>query len=177
MQTALDANLSAQQTRPTPMVEPTQPTQQRVLLYVIAYSTLTTTFHPSAPASLIAHARHPRFLLLMRAFHPFCAHNARTKISMSEPNCRFLDSRCIFNSAPKPPPLMRSKRGEVGERADDSDRCRVGDLGASVMLVMQSMTRTRICPERLVLWPGLWEMGVEISSDRGVCCFCRSSEI
>lgn len=46
------------------------------------------TFHPSAPASRIAHARQPLRRRLMSAFHPFSAHSARTRISMSEPNCR-----------------------------------------------------------------------------------------
>ena len=59
-------------------------------------STLITTFQPSAPASRIAHARHPRLRRLMTAFQPRSAQRARTRTSMSDPNCRRRVSLCIL---------------------------------------------------------------------------------
>lgn len=92
------------------------------------YSTLMITLHPRAPASRIAHPRHPLFLLLMIAFHPFWAHSARTRISMSEPNCLLRHSRCILLG--KLP--LRSIVGEkVNEDPPVSPRCSTGDTGIS----------------------------------------------
>lgn len=101
------------------------------------YSTLTTTLQASAPASRIAHARHPLFLLLMMAFHPFLAHNALTMISRSDPNCRVLDSSNIFAAAGKLP-----RRSMAGEDEGVITLSLRGRCGTSAMLVMQSMTST-----------------------------------
>lgn len=60
------------------------------------HSTRTTTFQPSAPASRMAHARHPRRRRLISAFQPRSAHSARTRISASEPNWRRRVSACIL---------------------------------------------------------------------------------
>lgn len=132
------------------------------------YSTRMMTFHCNAPASLIAHARHPRFLRLMMAFHPFCAQMARTRISMSEPNWRFRDSKCICAAAGKLP--LRWTMLYLDVR-----RSRVGDMGVSgAMLVMQSMTSTRSLPfreGRLVV-----DGGAASSSSSGTCCLLSSSE-
>lgn len=45
------------------------------------------TFHPRAPASLMAQDKQPRLRRLIIAFQPFSAHRARTRISRSDPNC------------------------------------------------------------------------------------------
>jgi hypothetical protein len=55
---------------------------------------------------------------------------------MSEPNCRFLDSKCILAAAEKLP--FRS----VGEEEGDSKRSVTGDCGVEEKLVMQSITST-----------------------------------
>lgn len=133
-----------------------------------SYSTLTITFHPRAPASRIAQARHPRFLLLTRAFQPRCAHSARTSTSMSEPNWRLRDSRNICAAAEKLP--LRWPTGEP--EGDDATRSSAGDCGASARLVMQSTTSTP-----LVAPPALPSVGSRRNSDSVVRGFCRSSEM
>ena len=111
-------------------------------------STLITTLQPSAPASLIAQARHPLLRLDTTAFHPFSAHTALTRTSISEPNCRRRVSWCIFFPAVSKPGVVPT--GVTGGASDDRLLVRetVGESGIScswgrgVKLVMQSMTRT-----------------------------------
>lgn len=55
---------------------------------------------------------------------------------MSEPNCRFRDSKCIFAAAEKLP--LRS----IGEEPGESERSATGDVGTEEKLVMQSITST-----------------------------------
>lgn len=55
---------------------------------------------------------------------------------MSDPNCRFLDSKCILAAAEKLP--FRS----IGEDPGESKRSSTGDCGADEKLVMQSTTST-----------------------------------
>jgi hypothetical protein len=117
------------------------------------------TFHPNAPASRIAHARHPLLRRLIKAFQPFSAQNALASISMSDPNCRRRVSECIFldalSSAPSIPPSAAPPPSVwlevVGESILDvllSVRLRTGDKGISCSCgcgwkpVMQSMTST-----------------------------------
>lgn len=158
---------SISQIRPTSLANKLQPSQP----FPLSYSTLKMTFHPSAPASRMAQARHPLFLRLMIAFQPFCAQSALTSISMSEPNCRFLDSKCICAAAGKLP--LRSTTGEIGE----SRRVRLGDWGSSVKFVMQSMTSTRFRWLRADSWPGLSNDGEDNNTASGVYCLFNSSEM
>jgi hypothetical protein len=52
----------------------------------MCHANLRITLHPNAPASLTVQAKHPLPFLLIKAFHPLSAHNARAKISISLPN-------------------------------------------------------------------------------------------
>lgn len=91
------------------------------------------TFHPNAPASLIAQAKHPLLLLLIKAFHPFSAQMALTRISMSEPNWRLLDSMCIFAVVGLGHESLLESWGDEGDWID---------VGWEMKLVMQSMMST-----------------------------------
>lgn len=120
-----------------------------------------TTFHASAPASRMAHARHPLRLRLISAFQPFSAHSARTSTSISEPNWRRLVSWCIFLPAVSKPGVVVVGVAVAGGGACACAssppppltdrllvRLTVGDSGISCSCgrdwkpVMQSMTRT-----------------------------------
>ena len=92
---------------------------------------------------------------------------ALTSISMSEPKCRFCDSRYIYAAAEKLP--LRSATGEL-DGDDDMTRSRVGDWGTSAKLVMQSMTRTRLLLD-------LPREGSTRNSERDVLGFTISSEM
>jgi len=128
-------------------------------------STRITTFHPKAPASRMAHARQPLLRRLINAFQPFSAQIARTKISISDPNCRLRDSECIFLDAlsnaaasvpslsPEPTLLPKATLDEVGEASMAAEallsvRLMTGDRGISCSCgcgwkpVIQSMTST-----------------------------------
>lgn len=104
----------------------------------------------------------------MIAFHPFCAHTARARISRSDPNCLFLVGNFILESglggsildtlvAPEAAELGRSwsldgvgmRSVGVGSRPNEDDieliresEAISGDRGGANP-VMQSITRTR----------------------------------
>lgn len=119
----------------------------------------------------MAHARHPLRRREMSAFQPLSAQTARTRISMSLPNCRRLVSECICCSAAPPflsVSVLLSRTNAPSASAPPtallSDECRLeieaslrfvlvrlvtGDRGMScasgcgMKLVMASITSTR----------------------------------
>lgn len=109
-----------------------------------SYSTRMTTFHPRAPASRMAQARQPRRRRLMTAFQPFSAQKARTRISMSEPNCRARLSWCMLCSAPffSPKPSELALLSPVLVRLDTGLSGISCACGCGRKPVMQSTTST-----------------------------------
>lgn len=128
------------------------------------------TFHPRAPASRMAHARHPLLRRLMMAFQPRSAQIARTRISRSDPNCLLLVGSfilalglggsildallpveaAVLGRRPRSPggvgycswmAVGSSPKEDEMELIRDSDASS-GERGGATP-VMQSMTRTR----------------------------------
>lgn len=111
-----------------------------------------TTLHPSAPASRMAHARHPRLRREISAFQPLSAHSALTRISISLPNCRLLVSECMFCSVVPLALFSRSRSLFLPFRSGDvpgmsksgpplplallSDECRLDELWFVLALLM-----------------------------------------
>src|SRR3569833_3406006 len=115
----------------------------------------------------MAHARQPLRRRLMMAFQPFWEQKARTRISISDPNCRRRVSWCIMDASAGALSFLGGSEESTrdSERIEDeSSRLRIGVAGISsacrpgVKPEIQNTTKTNNNKSVAGVWLGRCEV-------------------